>query len=479
VSTVEDEKRARIERASVQLHAVLGLNAVDSSSFEARLQELLRVDAETLEVARVSYWSVVEEGEAIRCEALFLRDERTYESGLRLSRATFPDYFRALDVGALVVADDAHAHPATRAFSDGYLKPAGIGAMLDTPVCVRGSLVGVVCHEHVGGKRTWRLDEQVFAISIGQLLSLAIEVERRLAVERELRESEERFRALFDVAPIPMLVLSHPEGRCLRGNHAASELSGVAPEDMVGHIAPEFYANVEERDGLVATLASAGGIRNREVELKRLDGSRYWATLSIELLPYAGQPAALVALMDVTERRRREEDLRRLALHDGLTGLANRTLMYDLMGQELDRIRAQATDQPFAVLFVDLDDFKRVNDVHGHEVGDALLRSVAARLRGSLRASDVAARIGGDEFIVLLPSIQDAVAAHEITDRLADALSAPHVFNGTSVTCSASIGLVIGTGAFVDVASVVAEADAAMYEAKQRGKARWVSAEPR
>jgi len=472
VATPDDHDR-RVKRAAKQLASVLGLAAVDSGGFEQRLRDILRVDSETLDVARVSYWALAGDGMLIRCEAMYRADARTYESGLELRAADYPRYFDALRTGAPIAADDAHEDPRTREFSAGYLRPAGIGAMLDVPVYVRGTLVGVVCHEHIGSARAWTLDEQSFAVSIAQLMSLAIEARRREAAELAVSASEARFRAIVDVAPMPMLVLSEPDGACLYGNKAASELSGIPLEEMLGRAAPEFYADARDRDDVLRELAAKGRIRDREVKLRRADMSEYWATVSIEPLEYGGRRAAVVAVMDVTERHRREEELRFRALHDALTGLPNRALITELVERELSRARRETPGYRFAVLFVDLDDFKNVNDAHGHDVGDEVLKSVAGRLRGAVRATDVAGRLGGDEFVVLLPAIRGASDAAEVAGRIVDALRHAHGIGDEDVTCTASVGLAVGDDSARDAHAIIHAADAAMYEAKQRGKSGW------
>src|SRR5262249_40848907 len=153
-------------------------------------------DANTLDVERVSYWRLIDGGAAIQCEALYLRSTSRFESGLVLRSADYPRYFVALGRAPPIIPPGAHPHLATPEFSNSYLQPAGIGAMMDVPVFVAGTLVGVVCHEHVGGIRDWAIDEQQFAVSLGHMMALGLESEQRRRAEAALRDSEARFRAI-------------------------------------------------------------------------------------------------------------------------------------------------------------------------------------------------------------------------------------------------------------------------------------------
>ncbi len=166
------------------------------------------------------------------------------------------------------------------------------------------------------------------------------------------------------------------------------------------------------------------------------------------------------------------EELRRRSLHDGLTGLANRALGLERLSYRLEL--ANRRRDAFAVLFLDLDEFKVVNDTLGHAAGDRLLVDVAARLRLALRSGDAAARMGGDEFVVLLDEVATAETAMAVAERLGEALRAPYEIAGKPRIVPASIGVAVGPAGFRTADDVVAAADAAMYEAKRRGGGRCV-----
>jgi diguanylate cyclase (GGDEF)-like protein/PAS domain S-box-containing protein len=178
----------------------------------------------------------------------------------------------------------------------------------------------------------------------------------------------------------------------------------------------------------------------------------------------------VLVFRDVTERRELERELRRLAYTDRLTGLPNRSLFHDRLERAL--AMAKRRDAAVAVLFLDLDRFKNINDSLGHEIGDKVLVAVAQRLRGCLRAEDTLARLGGDEFAILLPEIADRRDTRLVTDKCLSALTAPEEIGGHELTVNASIGVAVFPQDGADVQHLLRSADAAMYRAKARGRGR-------
>ena len=458
-----------VQRVLRQEAALYRIASLGYQPFPLRLREITRLDATTLDVARVSFWSLKTSPEAIHCEELYRLREDRHESGSMLTAREFPRYFKALKTGQPIAADDAHNDPRTSEFTEAYLRPTGIGAMLDVPVFLGGTLHGVVCHEHLGPARSWTRDEQLFAMSVGQSIALSIEADRRDQTERALRDSEHRFKAILEASPLPMVV-STVEGELIYANAAVGTLFGLPVDKALGRRAPEFYADSKQRNVLLADLEKHGRLVEREVHLKRADGSTYWALLSSVRTELDGRPVIVASIWDITIKREAEEKLRHAALYDELTGLANRVLLFDLVRAEL--ARADRHEQPFAVLYMDLDDFKQVNDRFGHEAGDALLREVASRIRTGLRAGDVPARVGGDEFVALLPQVAGVEGAKAVADRVAESLNRPHVISGTTLYCPASVGILIADNSYRDASAVLRDADAAMYKAKQAGKSR-------
>ncbi len=228
-----------------------GLALRDDMSWEETLRRALATDARTLNVARVSYWSLHHDPDSIRCECLFLLDGETYDGGLVLEGASYPAYFEAMKTGSVIAAHDAHLDPRTHEFSGGYLTPANIGAMLDAPVFVRGELAGVVCHEHIGGPRRWSFEEQQFAFSVGQVLSLSIET-------RDRRNAEAATEAVNRELRAAMQELQERDARLLEDEEAARELQQrLLPElpVMEGVRASVHYRPLDRVSGDIYDLA--------------------------------------------------------------------------------------------------------------------------------------------------------------------------------------------------------------------------------
>jgi diguanylate cyclase (GGDEF)-like protein/PAS domain S-box-containing protein len=442
-----------LERSTRQHDAILALSSASELPWHARLKKLLEVDSQTIECARVSYWRLIRGGKAIRCESLYRADARKFEEGLVLDALEFPRYFEALRSEQLVVAEDAHTDPSTAEFTRSYLEPSGIGAMLDVPVFVRGTLVGVLCHEHVGGKRPWLADERHFAVSIGQLVSLAIESEER-------HRLEQRFRAIAEVSPVPLIVNTMPDGRCLWGNTAMSRLSGVPRDELAGQVAETFYVDPGERAEVMAELRTRGFVEARDVRFKRRDDTIWWGRISLRPFAFEDEPAVIVAITDVTEQKRLEDILRHAALHDALTRLPNRVSLFDAIRREIGRARRDE-EYRFALLYLDLDGFKAVNDEHGHDAGDRMLTSFADCLRASLRPMDLAARVGGDEFAAIVADVGDEAEAAAVAKRIEEAAAA------LPSPVRVSIGIALADAKTADPDDVMRRADTAMYATKQ------------
>ena len=281
--------------------------------------------------------------------------------------------------------------------------------------------------------------------------------------DEAMRASEERFRALAE--NVPMGVFFSEVGlRLGYVNDRFAELWGQPVPAVVGM---GWLDSVDEDDRprLLDALSGvlSGEPFDTEVRLHRGDELRWLRARAVPVsLP--GHGAGFVgSIEDVTESRRHEEQLAHQATHDPLTGLPNRVLLAPRLEEALGRARV-------ALLFFDLDDFKLVNDTFGHVVGDDLLVTFAARLTESVRPDDMVVRLGGDEFVVLC-HVSSAEDATRLAERVRAAVSRPAVLNGTEVTVSASVGIVVAEGR-QDAEGLLRDADVAMYQAKQAGKAR-------
>ena len=206
------------------------------------------------------------------------------------------------------------------------------------------------------------------------------------------------------------------------------------------------------------------------VRTYRRDGSPFWNQLLLSPVKDANQQVThfICIINDISDRKEQESQLAYQATHDVLTGLGNRALFSDRLAHDLEL--AARNGQTLAVLFVDLDEFKPINDTLGHNVGDQLLISVAEKLQQGLRVSDTLARLGGDEFVLLLPDLSHPDEAEEVAGRLLDALNKPHRISGHELHVSASIGIAVNRGGLDEPERLLQHADMAMYKAKQQGR---------
>jgi len=274
------------------------------------------------------------------------------------------------------------------------------------------------------------------------------------------------------------VIITDAEGRIEWVNIALRRMAGLTNESIKGNALCDFIASKDDRQAALLDLRQnfSDGTGNRfELSLKRQDGQSYWA--AVELQPIRNSEDALsnfiVIMRDVTQQKMVKEELLRDSLHDKLTGLPNRALLMDRLAACIAKTQRDPGLR-FAVLFIDLDRFKVINDSLGHAAGDALLVNVASKLRQSLRSSDgiTVARLGGDEFTVLLDGISDAADAIRVADRLQKELSAPVTIAGHEVVSTVSIGIALSDRNYRSPEDVLRDADIAMYRAKAQGKAR-------
>lgn len=211
-----------------------------------------------------------------------------------------------------------------------------------------------------------------------------------------------------------------------------------------------------------------------ELRLQAREGQQRWLQYRIVSCPDADRPGALRVsgtLLDITERMRAEEQVRTLAFQDPLTGLCNRARFFDLLGSA--RSRVHDSGEQLALLFLDLDGFKEINDRHGHDAGDQLLRQVAERLRCTVSPHDPLCRFGGDEFLVLIRSEDGEPALEALAQQILTAISEPFDVDGRRLSVGVSIGIAVYPRDAMSTLDLVRAADTAMYQAKQQGKGRF------
>jgi diguanylate cyclase (GGDEF)-like protein/PAS domain S-box-containing protein len=295
--------------------------------------------------------------------------------------------------------------------------------------------------------------------------------QRALAIER-LRESEERFSSTMELAAIGIAHVDEG-GRFQYVNPQLCKMLGYTEQELLSLTVKEIShpgdANVtdELRDRL-----RGGAIQSFKIEKRylRKDGTPIWVGLTIACKrDRAGRCLYDISIVeDISSRKGAEERIQYLATHDGLTGLPNRVMFQQLLGLSIETARRYG--RRLAVLFIDLDRFKVINDTLGHEAGDVLLREIGARLGEVLRASDVVARLGGDEFVVLLQEINDPAQAASVARNILNVVMKPVVILGQECRVTASIGVCLHPDDGQDDQSIMKHADMAMYLAKEEGK---------
>jgi len=314
-----------------------------------------------------------------------------------------------------------------------------------------------------------------------RMVGTHVDVTAAKSFELALKDSESKFRSLFELSPVGIALNDRQTGRFLQVNDALVAPTGYTREELLGMDCWGLTGTSEVRGpqemGGFSTDGRYGPI---ERECFRKDGSTYPVLLFGMLMTDSnGREVVWSIVQDISQRKAMESELSAAALRDRLTGLANRTLFMERLQSAIERVRA-GKQRLFGVLFLDFDRFKLVNDAMGHEAGDLLLNEIANRLRAALRMGDghdaedggnLIARFGGDEFLVLLNDLRDSRDAERIARRLIGSLAPAYSINGRDVHSTASIGIVTSVQCLESAEAVVRNADVAMYEAKRAGRA--------
>ncbi|MEJ3744942.1 EAL domain-containing protein [Actinomycetes bacterium KLBMP 9797] len=311
--------------------------------------------------------------------------------------------------------------------------------------------------------------------AVTYVIASGIDITARRLVETQLSEARERFRQAFDNATIGMC-LTGVDKRFMQVNPALCKMLGYTESELLGKSVVEV-THPEDRaatlDAIRSMMDGETSIFHTEKRYLRANGQALRVVVSSSAVRgRAGTPLYFVTqIEDVTARRAAEEKLFHQALHDSLTGLPNRALLMQQLRDALTDDRSTAGMS--ALLFVDLDGFKLINDSLGHDIGDQVLRVTARRLERSVHPEDTVARVGGDEFVILCRNLPTAQRAADIAERLLPILGTPLEVAGAEAVVTASVGIAIAAGSAVDPEELIRDADAAMYHAKSRGKNRY------
>lgn len=322
------------------------------------------------------------------------------------------------------------------------------------------------------------IDVEIFLTPINKmgedvLLATIRDITDKKKIQDELVNSENRYRQLVEHSPDGIVI--HRGGKVKYVNPAGAViLGGKEDADILGRRVLEFFPKESHEDikqRIRDLYENKESIPLRESRMVRLDGS--FIDVEFTAMPFDmnGQTAVQVVLRDITEKKKQDQYIRYLALHDSLTGLPNRELLADTIAKSIERRKRDKLKN--ALVYLDLDGFKPINDTLGHDAGDEALREIARRLENSIRGSDTAARIGGDEFVLLLEGVHGKDEISVIASRISESINMPLDIMEHSFHVGASMGISVYPDDAQDSASLTSRADKAMYHVKQTGKNRY------
>jgi diguanylate cyclase (GGDEF)-like protein/PAS domain S-box-containing protein len=339
------------------------------------------------------------------------------------------------------------------------------------PITVAGEYWGHIGIDDCKAARQWTPVEIDSLGTLSQGIGALVARER---AQTALQNSEERFRAVSDTAQ-DAIVMVDSRATVVYWNRAAERIFGYSNSEAVGKGVHQWLAPPRYRSKAIAAMTAfaatgRGSILGQTLELAALrkDGVEFPVELSVASMRLGLEWHAVATIRDITERKRIVEQIRFTALHDNLTGLANRAVFVEALQQAIQR--AQRDGEHFAVLYLDLDHFKDVNDTLGHPVGDLLLQALADRLRSGIRAMDTVARFGGDEFALIQTSIPEPLDAAVLAGKLLKAISSPFIIQGDEVRTGASIGIAVYGPDSPTAETLLSHADVALYRAKAEGR---------
>lgn len=313
------------------------------------------------------------------------------------------------------------------------------------------------------------------------ILAEGNDITKRKQLEQDLVDSEAKYRSVLEAMSEGVLQIER-DGTVSMCNAAAERILEQSKETLLNHRPTITWQAISE-EGQPLTISdtntpTATTFRTGEAQknwvmgMNKPSGDLTWLLINTQPLMHEGETlpyAVVTTLTDITERKTLEDKLRRAALYDTLTGLATRTLLMERLTQAMNYAKREQ-QKSFAVLFIDLDNFKKVNDMLGHQAGDALLLDVAKRLKANVRETDTVARIGGDEFVVLLARLSSKQQARYFAKRILEHLHLDIPTPGSSIHITGSIGIAIYDKCFNTAEELLAHADKAMYQAKASGK---------
>ena len=468
-----DERRQKVQHEVTRILA-------EASTLEDAAPEILQAICESLKWEVGTFWNVDHEAGVLRCahtwnwptvdvpELVELTHQITFSQGEGLPGRIWESGESAW-VSDVVGADNSPRMPVAA--------KEGLRGGFGFPILLGGTVLGVVdffCTE------VRQLDEEAVEVmsNIGSQIGQFIE---RKQAEGELKEQREFLRKVIDTDP-NLIFVKDWHGHFTLANQAVADIYNTTADGLVGKSDADFNTNEEEiesflqADREVMETLGQKFVPEERVSDSRTGKVRWFQTVKRPLASSSDESRRLLGVAtDITERKVLEERLEYQAFHDSLTDLPNRALFTDRLRHALDG--AQRRDGWVAALFLDLDNFKTINDSLGHEMGDRLLISVAKRLKKCLRPGDTVARFSGDEFTLLLEAVTSINEAKLVAERILEELRYPIALDGQEMYATASIGIALSTSArssaMQQPEDLLRQADLAMYKAKRAGKAHY------
>ncbi|HVK84511.1 MAG TPA: diguanylate cyclase [Kofleriaceae bacterium] len=436
---------------------------------DGAIHAITETAARALNTERASVWLLSEDKSELVCVDLFEAASNRHTGGTVLHATDYPAYFGAMLEEETIAANDAHTDPRTSEFSASYLRPLGIGAMLDAPIRTGLRLVGVLCHEHIGPARAWGVGEQKDAAFLASLASLTLELKNRAMREALLAATLESTGEG---------ILASDDRRVLAFNQRFLDMWQLDAKAMRSYERVRSYiASRTSTNGLVAAANEpAVGNEGETIDVLELDDGRVFERASRPQMMGEQVVGRVWSFRDITAQRRAEAALRAseakmrdLAIRDGLTGLFNRRHVLELLDDAV--ARATGVGEKLAIGLIDLDDFKRINDELGHLAGDAVLRDFGVQLTARFRASDHLGRYGGEEFLVVLRGA-NGDAARRLFEQVRVGFKARDFGDLPRYTFSAGVAEYGPDGTTAN--ELLGRADTRLYEAKRQGRDRIV-----
>jgi diguanylate cyclase (GGDEF)-like protein/PAS domain S-box-containing protein len=300
--------------------------------------------------------------------------------------------------------------------------------------------------------------------------------EQQLAIAQDsLRRSEERYRTAFQMTMDAVALNRVEDGTYVDCNLAFQNMTMYTREEVLGRSSIELgiWTDTRDRVQMIDTVNSGRVCRNMEAQFRKKNGDIFWGMMSASIMEVDGEPCVLTVTRDMSDAKMAENEIKRLAYYDPLTGLPNRRMFLERLQRALTFDRRNGRKR--ALLFVDVDNFKTLNDTLGHHIGDLLLQEVARRITSCIRETDTPARIGGDEFVLMLESLSEsqeeaASQAKQVAEKILTRIAEPYALSGRESISTSSIGITVFGNGNENGTQILQQAEIAMYQAKAAGR---------